>query len=215
MAEHMKVFYISSFLLLIGLFCAYGNVEGADWKFYAVKAEGDIKYYYDQESIRRTSKNTVNVSVKRVFINPKKLIKKRKELGLTTKGYKNIDFSLTLKEINCHNKMHRSLSFVDVDRKGNVLNSGIINPGASQFMFISPAMVIDELRKIVCRKNTRNNGNINLKQAGNPSRSPSLRPAMKRFVVFTIAKGFQEPPLSLIHREQVLPERVRLPYVLL
>jgi len=150
----MKVLNILSVAFIIGLFLACSEANGSDWKPYAESLNRDIKYYYSPGSIGNRSDNMVRVWIKIVPVSKEQkdqIIQKRQKTRLTTKGYENYEYSLRLKEINCEDKMHSLLSYVDYDRKHSVLDSFYYS--TSQWSPIVPDSSAERLYMLVCPKN--------------------------------------------------------------
>lgn len=91
-------------LVFIGLaLFGYEEVWGFDWKYYGTNEEGS--YFYETESMTRSSKNIVRVCVQSIYT----------EKGIYHwvrgggKEFQNLDFSLILLEINCIERSIRHL----------------------------------------------------------------------------------------------------------
>jgi len=126
-------------LAVIGLFIfGYGEGWGADWKFYAV-GPGDSQWYYDSQSIRQVSEDTVRVWSKSATSEERL----RQEAKFKIRSIKDI---YGLYEFNCNTKKVRLLSCIMYDKIGSVFFS-TSNPGPW-----GPLQEIDDvLLNIVCR----------------------------------------------------------------
>jgi hypothetical protein len=136
----------------IGLLVFYFNTEskGADWKF--LGKTNEFYFYYDVESVTRTSKDIVRVRAKNVSINDKGknlVLRAAKEDRRPTKGYEQYTHTIMVHEIRCPNNMARIISVADYNNKDKVLASHTFrNP---EWDSIDPDGVGDLLYKEVCR----------------------------------------------------------------
>jgi hypothetical protein len=132
----------------------FSNAEGSDWKPYAISQSGNYRYFYDAGSTLYHSKDLVRFWSKVLYRTDEgkgKVMSFRKNMGLTTKGYQNIDYTLRYKEINCDKRTHRLLSTYDYDKGGNLLDSVTYSFEAA-WKSIVPDSAIEELFIIICPK---------------------------------------------------------------
>lgn len=119
--------------IILATFCfaiLQGNTaDGADWKSYAENQ--NFSFYYNAEEpdpfkeiANIFKKRIVRVWTKRATKNNKGRdwqIQENKRLGLSMKDYEQYEYTLSLKEINCSDKMIRLLSETDYAKEGNLL----------------------------------------------------------------------------------------------
>ncbi len=127
------------------------RAEGADWKHYAEAVNHEIKYYFSPESVENRSENIVRVWTKVVPVSSEKkdeIIQKRNKLRLSVEGYEDYEYSLRFKEINCSDKLHSLLSYVDYSRGNSILDSYYYN--TSQWSPVVPESSAEQLFLLVC-----------------------------------------------------------------
>jgi len=139
-----------------GTYSTFTKANGDGWKFYHETHYGGYhaKYYYDKESISHPSKNIVRVRIKLIPSKEakEKMIQAWKKGGVvSTEGYENYEYSLTIYELNCADRTHRTLSNTDYDRKGTVLRSVVPDTSPKKWFNFS-ASWIDKLFVSVCPK---------------------------------------------------------------
>lgn len=84
---------------------------GPNWKFYAESFDG--RFFYDSEDISYPSKKVVSVwNVLFYSEEAKQLIRENihKEIEVPSKDWNYVEYAIFLTEIDCANKMHRTLS---------------------------------------------------------------------------------------------------------
>jgi hypothetical protein len=119
-----------------------GDVYGADWKLYSSNDESVD--FYDAQSIAHPSTNIVRVWQKRIFTE-KDVARWVAKLG---PSFKNLSFSMSLKEINCIEKKWHTLSLTAYDNEGGVINS---SSSSTEWGFIIPETIAESLYKEVCK----------------------------------------------------------------
>jgi len=102
----------------------YGEVWGADWKFFSSTDLYEVFYYVSNSHL--LYKGTVHVWVKLEYTE-KGIAEYVKRFG---KDYQNLSYSLQYWEINCPGKKRRILSVNQYSVKGNILNT---KPAKSPF----------------------------------------------------------------------------------
>ena len=124
----------------LGLF-GYEEVWGFDWKYYGTNEEGS--YFYETESMTRSSKNIVRVCVQSIYT----------EKGIYHwvrgggKEFQNLDFSLILLEINCIERSIRHLRILFYSK-----NEEIFYPIKNdEWHFFVPDSMSGTLLKEVCK----------------------------------------------------------------
>jgi hypothetical protein len=118
-------------------------LSGGGWRFYGFNDTST--YRYDSDSIIRLPKNMIRVWVKRSYTE-KGIESMHEKYGDV---YKNLDYSLSLFEINCVEKSFRVLTEKFYSDEGNLLSSA--TPDAStEWGFIPPGSVHGVLYKVVC-----------------------------------------------------------------
>ncbi len=129
---------------------------GADWKLYS---ENQYFYFYYnaeepdplKEILSIFKKRIVRVWTKRSIKNDKgrdRQILENKNLGLSVKDYEHYEYTLSLKEINCSDKMIRLLSEADYAKEGDLLAKSE-SPFAG-WSPVVPASSDESLYKAVC-----------------------------------------------------------------
>lgn len=83
------------FLIIGAAILGHAEGWGFDWKYYGTNEEGS--YFYETESMTRSSKGIVRVCVQSIYTE-KGIFHWVKEGG---KEFQNLDFSLVLSEFNC------------------------------------------------------------------------------------------------------------------
>jgi hypothetical protein len=130
-------------LIFIG-FALLNNIEalGADWKAYGGSDDG--VFYYDAENMTHPSKNVVRVHHKVIF-SEKGIRGAVKALG---KDYENLGHAISLREIDCSEKMIRSLSVIYYSKTGAVLDFAI--DYEAEWHGIDPMAIMEGLYQRVC-----------------------------------------------------------------
>jgi hypothetical protein len=130
------------FLMVIGsILFGYEEVRGFDWKYYGTNEEGS--YFYETESMARSSKNIVRVCVQSIYT----------EKGISHwvigggKEFQNLDFSLILLEIDCIERSIRHLRIVFYSKNEEVFYT--INN--DEWHFYVPDSMSGTLLKEVCK----------------------------------------------------------------
>lgn len=119
-----------------------GGVYGADWKFYG---SCEIYWgYYDAQGIAHPSKNIVRVWQRWNF-KEKGIMEWVGKLG---KDFENLNYGISLLEINCVEKTCRVLSANYYDNKGKVILS---NSSPDEWDFIVPESIGEGLYKEICK----------------------------------------------------------------
>jgi len=129
-------------VILIGIsIFGYTEVWGADWKYYGTNEDGS--YFYDTESMVRSSKDLIDVWVQSEY-SEKSISNWVREGG---KGFQDLDFSLILFELNCVERSARYLQVVFYSKNGKVFYP-IDN---DEWQLIAPDSMISDLQKEVCK----------------------------------------------------------------
>jgi hypothetical protein len=128
---------------IIGL-TIFGTIGawGADWKLFDWSVSGS--WYYDAESLSRSSPDIVRVWTIRKFTD-KGVREMVKNFG---KQYENIDHSKGFEEINCSKKRLRILSYTHYSKKGEVIHS---QTSEGLWNDILPDSQWDKLYQLVCK----------------------------------------------------------------
>jgi hypothetical protein len=142
----IKIYFMVTFSF--GLLLPFAEAGGADWRVYAGTDDGI--FYYDAENVIRPSNDTVRIWHKVVF--SEKGI--RGAVNTFGKDYENLDYSISLREINCVEKKIRSLSVTYYSKEGAVLDSAV-DYGA-EWHAIDPMAIIEGLYQRVCKKEKEN-----------------------------------------------------------
>jgi len=147
------------YALLVLSFCGFTKAESADWTLYS---ESDKFYFYLNAS-------DLKVSVKDYFSLPwtklskawtKRVIKneqgrnwqieENKKLNITTRGYENYEYTISLTEINCSDKSRRTIAETDYSKEGNIL-AALEEPYA-RWKPITPESAHELLYQLLCGK---------------------------------------------------------------
>jgi len=130
-------------ILIIGLIIIFvGEVYGADWKFHGLNES--FWASYDAQSVTRPSKNIVRVWEKWNYTE-KGVIGIVGRLG---KKYENLSYTISLEEINCVEKMIRTLSVTYYDNKGEVI---FFYSSPLEWDFIIPESNGETLYEEICK----------------------------------------------------------------
>ena len=145
--------------LLLLSFCGFTKAESADWTLYS---ESDKFYFYLNTS-------DLKVSVKDYFSFPwtklskawtKRVIKneqgrnwqiqENKKLKITTRGYENYQYTISLTEINCSDKSRRTIEETDYSKEGNILAAS--EEPYARWKPITPESAHELLFQLLCKK---------------------------------------------------------------
>jgi hypothetical protein len=137
-----KLSVVSVILVALALL---GSTEawGTDWKAYGGTDDG--VFYYDTEHINHPSKNIIRFWHKVIF--SEKGI--REAVNTFGKDYENLGYSISLREINCSEKMIRSLAVTYYSNAGAVLDSAMVYEG--EWRNIDSAAIIESLYQRLCK----------------------------------------------------------------
>ncbi len=137
----MKSFWYAIFL--VTCFTTIGYGEAIDYRMFGENNAG--VFYYDAQSVTRTSKDTVKVWIKESFRGPGARTLSR-ELG---QHYEKLDHSVLQEELNCKDKTIRHLSLTLFAKDGTILYSKTTI--LEEFEPIDPNSIFEKLYKIVCK----------------------------------------------------------------
>lgn len=129
---------ISVALALLGSTEAWGT----DWKAYGGTNDG--VFYYDIENITHPSKNIIRFWHKAIFSEAGI----REAVNTFGKDYENLDHSISLREINCSEKMIRSLAVTYYSNDGAVLDSAM--DYEAEWHLIDSTAIIESLYQRLC-----------------------------------------------------------------
>jgi hypothetical protein len=134
--------YLAILLSVVG-FVVIGHSEicRADWVL--LDKNEDAVFYYDKEDLKHSSSGIVTLWIKQVYT--KKGIEGLP--AIVGAGFRNLDHSITLSEVDCVGKMDLPLSTVYFSTSGEVLE---IKEPNSQWEFISGESTFAILYKEVC-----------------------------------------------------------------
>jgi surface-adhesin protein E len=143
-----RLFFVSV-VLLLSIFITNQKIFGENWIFLGNTEDGSMQFL-DKDSITK-----VSPSVKRIWkktITPLEVqLKIREQAGLPLKGYSSYSYTKSIWDINCKNRTHQFLYYVDVDQKGSILYSvKFDNP---RMGFIVPGSMGELFYEAVCPKN--------------------------------------------------------------
>jgi len=126
---------------IIGL-VLLGHPKGwaVDWKYYGTNEDGS--YFYDTESLKRPSKNLVEIWVQSAY--SEKSISHWVSQG--GKGFEDLDFTLISLELNCAERSARYLRIVFYSKNGKVFYP----MDNEEWHFIAPDSMTETLHKEVC-----------------------------------------------------------------
>ncbi len=127
---------------VIGLIVlGYTEGWGVDWKYYGTNEDGS--YFYDTESMTRSSRDLVEVWVQSDY-SEKGRSHWVREGG---KRFEDLDFSLILLALNCGDRSARYLRIVFYSKNGNVFHP----MDNEEWHFIAPDSMTETLHKEVCK----------------------------------------------------------------
>jgi len=118
------------------------EVWGEDWKAYGGTNDG--VFYYDTENMTHPSKNIIRFWHKTIFSEAGI----REAVKTFGKDYENLDHSISLREIDCSERMIRSLAVTYYSNNGAILDSAV-NPEA-EWQFMDSAAIIETLYQKFC-----------------------------------------------------------------
>jgi hypothetical protein len=132
------VFFVIGFTIF-----GYAEVRGADWKY--LYADENYSFFYDWQSINKTSTGSILVWEKMV---PTQKTKEEKVKKSEPK-FQNWDYTLLLEEIDCTERKIKLLKWIDYDENGKPISisdmSKIIN-----WEVITPESLGEALFEMVC-----------------------------------------------------------------
>jgi hypothetical protein len=142
-----KKFYPYGVLIPIALisFSCFLPLKGsaADWKIYAGTDEG--QFYYDAENITHLSVGMVHFRHKTVF-SENGIARAVEALGT---DYQHLEYSISVREIDCSEKKVRSLGVTYFSKDGKTLDAAI-DP-KSEWHPIEPTAMIEGLFQNLCK----------------------------------------------------------------
>ena len=120
-----------------------GHTEGwgVNWKYYGTNEDGS--YFYDTESMKRPSKNLIEVWVQSAYSEKGKSHWVR-ECG---PGFEDLDFTLISLELNCVERSTRYLRIVFYSKNGKVFYP----MDNDEWHFIAPDSMTGMLHKEACK----------------------------------------------------------------
>ncbi len=136
----MKIIVLSIFLTL-SIFFSYSIAWGTDWQYYGSTKE--TFFYYDAESITRSSNDIATVREKNVY-SGKGINLMVVNLG---ENYKDLHHREVLYEVNCKDKTFRRLSLMRYTEDGTVIYS---SEHQSEWRCIIPRSLQVRLYEILC-----------------------------------------------------------------
>jgi hypothetical protein len=138
-------FVLSKSGIIVGILglviLGYSEGWGVNWKYYGTNEDGS--YFYDTESIKRPSKNLVDVWVQSAYTQ-KSISHWVSEGG---KNLEDLDFTLISLELNCAERSARYLQIVFYSKKGETFSP----IHGEEWHFIAPDSMIESLHKEVCK----------------------------------------------------------------
>jgi hypothetical protein len=139
----MKFLSVKLGVVLIGFtIFSYGEVWGADWRFYG--GCENFLGYYDVQSITRPSKNVVKVMIKWELTKNGVLFLVRD----FSKKYLNLSYAINLVEINCAKKKTHFVSHTTFNNMGLIIES---SSSLSEWPYIIPDSIAESLYEEVCK----------------------------------------------------------------
>jgi hypothetical protein len=130
-------------VILSGIFLVgYSEARGEDWKLFS-DSEGS-SFLFDAENVSSLSENVVSVWVKVV-------VSEKDRSAWVAKGgqkYLNLSYIKSLLEINCREKLERSL-LLELFSEQNILDS--FKGEKPQWRSIPPGSNWDNLHKAICK----------------------------------------------------------------
>jgi len=140
----MKKMLLSIFLTT-GILFSCSLVWGADWKLFSCSTSKTVFWYYDAESITRSSKDVVRVCYKKVLT--EKGV--REHIAIFGDMYKNVYEIKFLLEINCKDKTHCPLQMTHYAEDATVIS--FYNFYDREWHSFISGSVEESLYKIVCK----------------------------------------------------------------
>ena len=140
----MKSLSVKLGIILFGLLVVfhYAEVWGADWRWYASTPNSDA-LFYDAGGITRQPDGIVRVSIKRVLSDKSRA----DSTAMYGKMHKDVDYQISLSELDCRNKMARFLSTKLYSKEGKLISS----PGGIDWDYIGPESAAEALFDKLCK----------------------------------------------------------------
>jgi hypothetical protein len=113
--------------LIVTLFLIYGTLSeavGADWV--SVYSRSSVNFYYDRESVTNNFMRKIELETKTVFESDtirQKIIKERRDQGLSVGGWDRLRYIVNRVEIECLSRNYNFLSGSHYDEAGNQLTA--------------------------------------------------------------------------------------------
>ncbi len=109
-------------------------------------------FYYDKTSIRKQPNGHIRVWTKMMVDDIPTYVEERKKEYQKTEGYENYSHSLMAWEIDCNSANVGSISIIDYDGKGNVLDSHNRDEKSLEMVPVVPGSLGDLLYKMACKE---------------------------------------------------------------
>jgi hypothetical protein len=118
------------------------------WILYSTSEIGD--HYYNKVSMKYLSPKVINVwtKVKYSKVGKDRVIKRKKDINLSTYGYEKLDNMMILNEVACSNNTFKLIKMVNYNDEGKILDD-FDNPNQETQQII-PMSVSELLLKKVC-----------------------------------------------------------------
>ena len=121
------------------------DLAAEDWKIYAGTDEG--RFYYDTESVVQPAKDIIHLRHKASF--SENGVRRIVEI-LGEEEYKDLDYSISVREINCSEKKIRSLGVTYFSKSGKALDAAV--DFRTEWHPIEQTAVIEGLYQMVCKQ---------------------------------------------------------------
>jgi hypothetical protein len=152
----MPVFRLTVIVVVLVLFGSTGVPQKkSDWRIFSANK----KHYwmYSPKRVTRTAKGITRIWVKQTpshdsLLNgdaKRELIRKREELGLTTRGYENWSYSLIQFDLKCRERKTRLIMRTDYNSEGDVLDTDE-EPG--HWDEVVPESVAERMLNVACNR---------------------------------------------------------------
>jgi hypothetical protein len=126
---------------------------GVEWKSFAEHQRFADKIYYDVDSIVYPTKDIISVWIKQIYTDEgrKHYISERISHKLSTEGYDELEYELSLYEINCQMRESRNLKIIQMSINKSMLLNYDVSKDQKKFEPIVPTSLMDLLHQAVCK----------------------------------------------------------------
>ncbi len=117
-------FLCAAIVSMFLIFATLSETVGADWV--SVYSRSGVNFYYDKGSVTSNSMGKIELETKTVFESDtirQKIIKERRDQGLSARGWDRLRYIVNRVEIDCLSRKYNFLSGSHYDERGNLLTA--------------------------------------------------------------------------------------------